>query len=90
MSYINRMTTTLSSKGQIVLPRNVRARLRLGSGSKFECTVVEDSIILKPILSRPIKAERVIDEVSGLMVTKRTKTETVTSDTIKAFLADFP
>ena len=85
------MTTTLSSKGQVVLPQKVRSRLRLLPGAKFECEIQGDAILLKPQAPRMARTRHVIDEVSGLRVTKRTKTEArVTSDMVRAMLVDFP
>jgi AbrB family looped-hinge helix DNA binding protein len=85
------MTTTLSSKGQVVLPRLVRSKLRLAPGTKMNCEIQGDSIILTP--ENPVRAEReyVIDSATGLRVTKRTDAlEPVTSEMVKAILADFP
>ncbi len=85
------MTTTLSSKGQVVLPKLARAKLRLQPGTKLSCEVRGDSIVLKPAAPRPQKTKRVIDGVTGLSVTKRTsKASLVTSDMVKTLLADFP
>lgn len=49
-------TTTLSSKGQVVLPQNVRERLGLKEGSKFFVMAEEDTVILKAI--KPIPKEK--------------------------------
>lgn len=85
------MTTTLSSKGQVVLPRLVRAKLRLMPGAKLTCEVQGDSIVLKPESAPAHKTKIVVDEITGLRVTKRTIPEAiVTSDMVKALLADFP
>lgn len=85
------MTTTLSSKGQVVLPRLARTKLRLVAGTKLTCEIHGDSIVLKPKSPRVHPTKIVIDEITGLRVTKRTTPEaTVTSDMVKALLADFP
>ena len=85
------MTTTLSSKGQVVLPRIARNRLRLVPGTKLTCEVQGDAIVLKPMAARPVVHETVIDKVSGLRVTKKTRNApVVTSDMVKALMADFP
>ena len=85
------MTTTLSSKGQVVLPQKVRSRLRLVPGAKFECEIQGDIILLKPQAPRKTRTRHVLDEISGLRVTKRTKSGTrVTSDMVRAMLVDFP
>jgi AbrB family looped-hinge helix DNA binding protein len=85
------MTTTLSSKGQIVLPRLARTKLHLSPGAKFTCEVQGDHIILKPQAPKPKRRELVTDDISGLKVTKGNGDEClVTSDMVKAILADFP
>ena len=39
--------TSLSSRGQVVIPQNIRKRLKLGTGEKFIVVEREDTIILK-------------------------------------------
>ncbi len=47
-------TITMSSKGQFVLPRAVRDRLKLSAGSKVRVTVdAKDRVILTPELHDP-------------------------------------
>lgn len=45
----NLATTKMSSKGQVVIPENIRKRLRLGAGSRFVVVGQDDVIILKAI-----------------------------------------
>jgi len=42
-------TAKLSSNGQIVIPRKIRASLGLNPGAKFLVTESDDNIVLKPI-----------------------------------------
>ena len=42
-------TTKMSSKGQVVIPEEIRDYLELENGSKFIVMTVDDSIILKKI-----------------------------------------
>jgi AbrB family looped-hinge helix DNA binding protein len=49
-------TTTLSSRGQVVLPQDVRERLNLKEGDKFLVMAEEDTVILKAI--KPIPKEK--------------------------------
>ena len=49
-------TTKMSSKGQVVIPENIRRRLRLRSGSQFVVVGEKDTVILKTI-SPPIMDE---------------------------------
>jgi AbrB family looped-hinge helix DNA binding protein len=43
------MTVTLSSKGQLVIPKEVRNALSLKPGAKFEVELVGQQIMLKPV-----------------------------------------
>ena len=84
-------TTTLSSKGQVVLPRLVRSRLHLAAGTKFLCEVQGDSVLLTPEHSRRLVREYVTDPDTGLRVTKAIENmEPVTSEMVKALLEDYP
>ena len=58
------MTTVLSSKGQIVIPAEIRARHFLKSGDKLEIEETDDGILLKQ--AKQIKAKPV--EKRGLLV----------------------
>ncbi len=60
-------TTKMSSKGQVVIPENIRKRLNLRSGSKFIVVGEKDVIILKNI------APPSIDEFSELVAEAREK-----------------
>jgi AbrB family looped-hinge helix DNA binding protein len=42
------MTTTLSSKGQVVIPSKIRQQLALAEGAVIECEVQDGKIILNP------------------------------------------
>ena len=85
------ITTTLSSRGQVVLPRLVRSRLHLAPGTRLVCEVQGDSVVLTP--QRPIHHERtyVTDPTTGLRVTKAADAmQPVTSDMVKTLLEDYP
>lgn len=83
--------TTMSSKGQVVLPRIVRSRLHLAPGTRFVCEVRGDSVVLTPEHpSRPTR-EHVIDPLTGLRVTKAEgSAEPVTTEMVRKLLEDFP
>lgn len=68
-------TATLSSKGQITIPREIRERLGLEDGDKLEFLVAEDgSVRLRPVtasvrelygfLERPGRRAGSIDEMN--------------------------
>lgn len=42
------MTTKLSSKGQIVIPLEIRKKMGLSEGAVLSCEVVDGSIVLNP------------------------------------------
>jgi AbrB family looped-hinge helix DNA binding protein len=52
----NLATTRMSSKGQVVIPEDIRKRLKLKSGSRFIVVGKDDVIILKTIVA-PSMAE---------------------------------
>ena len=52
----NLATTRMSSKGQVVIPDDIRKRLKLKSGSRFVVVGKDDVIILKTIAA-PSMAE---------------------------------
>jgi AbrB family looped-hinge helix DNA binding protein len=58
-------TATLSSKGQLVIPRQVRALAHLVAGDEFTVNYVQGEIRLRP-LNRANAAA--IDDVAGCMV----------------------
>ena len=45
----NLATTKMSSKGQVVIPEDIRKRLKLKSGSQFMVLGADDVVILKAI-----------------------------------------
>jgi AbrB family looped-hinge helix DNA binding protein len=45
-------TTKVSSKGQVVIPANVRKAARLKKGEKILAIAIEDTIILKKIVDK--------------------------------------
>ncbi len=49
MKSLNVETTTLSSRGQVVLPQEVRERLKLSEGDKFLVIAEGDTVLLKAI-----------------------------------------
>lgn len=57
-------TVTLSSKGQLVIPRNVRAAAHLQAGDSFEVRYLEGEIRLKPV---SLTKASTLDEVAGCL-----------------------
>lgn len=54
------MTTTLSSKGQIVIPLEIRNRLGLPTGALIDCDLQDGHIILTPVV-QTVRAQVVSD-----------------------------
>ncbi|MBN1318275.1 MAG: AbrB/MazE/SpoVT family DNA-binding domain-containing protein [Anaerolineales bacterium] len=48
------MLARLSSKGQVVIPKDVRQKMSLHRGIEFEVKIQDGQIILKPITNSPI------------------------------------
>ncbi|MBI2321510.1 MAG: AbrB/MazE/SpoVT family DNA-binding domain-containing protein [Chloroflexi bacterium] len=48
------MRATLSSKGQVVIPRAARQALGLRPGARFDVRITDDAIVLKPVVASPI------------------------------------
>jgi AbrB family looped-hinge helix DNA binding protein len=85
------METTLSSKGQVVLPQRARLKLGLGPGTKFTCKIANGAIVLTPRTPRIGKPKLIRDPSTGLTITKGAANgPTVTSEDVRAMLADFP
>jgi AbrB family looped-hinge helix DNA binding protein len=84
------MTTTLSSKGQIVVPRSVRTKLGLLPGTQFNVSTDGEKVVLEPRLRRRgAKLSR--DRKTGLPTfTVPSGTPAITSEFVRATLADFP
>ena len=84
------MTVTLSSKGQVVLPKLARTRLQLRPGARFVCRVDEDSIMLTLEARSRELPKLILDPVTGLRITKSPPEVKVSSEDVRAALADFP
>jgi AbrB family looped-hinge helix DNA binding protein len=60
-------TTKMSSKGQVVIPEDIRKRLNLSEGTQFVVTGKDDVVILKAI------SEPSLDEFESLIQEARTQ-----------------
>lgn len=85
------MTTKLSTKGQVVLPKGIRRRLNLRPGDQFETRVEGDRIVLTPKRKRSRKVRIIADPITGLPVlTAGPDAPKLTSAQVAEILADFP
>lgn len=85
------MRTTLSSKGQVVLPATIRRKLGLLPGASLEIALEAERIVLEPIRPRPPRPVLGIERRTGLPVLKASpRTPPLSSGQVKELLADFP
>jgi AbrB family looped-hinge helix DNA binding protein len=85
------MTTTLSTKGQVVLPQAARRRLGLKPGVRLDCRVAGHEIVLTPQGTVGAKPRSVRDRTTGMVVTQAPKgMPPVTDEQVRSLLADFP
>lgn len=85
------MRTKLSTKGQVVLPRQLRTRLGLRPGDNLDVEIEGDSIVLRPPKVSKGKARIIKDPVSGLpVVDTDDDVPPLTTEQVDEILADFP
>lgn len=71
MALVSTMQTTrLSTKGQIVLPRSIRASRAWGPGTEFSIEETKDGILLRPASLFP---RTCLDQVAGCLRSRRRK-----------------
>ena len=59
------MNITVSSKGQIVIPQDIRERLKIKKGQRVKIEEVDGTIVVFPVPKDPIKALRGSAKISG-------------------------
>lgn len=64
MSASENLTTTVSTKGQVILPKAIREQRRWVSGTKLSVEDTPNGVLLK---ASPVFAETTIDAVFGSM-----------------------
>ena len=64
MSMAERLTTTVSTKGQIILPKAIRRALRWEAGTRLTVENTPEGVLLKP---EPVFAETRLEEVFGCL-----------------------
>ena len=85
------MQTTLSSKGQVVLPGPIRRKLGLRPGDVLAASVEDGRIILRR-QDVPVRTCRIVtDRATGLPVlVGAAQAPKLTSAQVRELLADFP
>jgi AbrB family looped-hinge helix DNA binding protein len=85
------MRTKLSTKGQIVVPTQLRTRLGLQAGDSLDVEIEGDCIVLRPPKAPKGKARIIKDPVSGFPVLDTDDdVPPLTSEQVDEILADFP
>jgi AbrB family looped-hinge helix DNA binding protein len=85
------MQTTVSTKGQVVLPQPARQRLGIRAGDRLEVTVHSDRIVLTPRRKRTRRARIVKDPLTGFSVIDAGPGAPIlTHKQVREMLADFP
>jgi AbrB family looped-hinge helix DNA binding protein len=84
------MRATLSSKGQIVLPKKARTRLHLRPGATLVCKVEGGSIVLTPENPETERPKQITEPKTGLRITKSPAQTKVSSEDVRAAMLDFP
>lgn len=85
------MTTRISTKGQVVLPRAIRDRMNLRAGDALEARIEGERIVLIPKKKRSRKVKIVRDPITGLPVlTAGPGAPKLTSKQVAEILAEFP
>ena len=64
MSMAERLTTTVSTKGQVILPKAIRRALRWEAGTRLTVENTPEGVLLKP---EPVFAETRLEEVFGCL-----------------------
>jgi AbrB family looped-hinge helix DNA binding protein len=83
------MTTTLSAKGQIVIPRAIRAQDELRAGDDFVIERIGPGRIVLERISRRGEGARIVRRPKGLPVIKTPQSAPrLTSEAVKALAID--
>ncbi len=85
------MVTKISTKGQVVLPSQVRNRLGLQPGDPLDVQIEGERIVLVPRRKRQRKARIVTDPITGMPVLSAGPNAPIlTSEMVAELLKDFP
>jgi len=85
------METTMSTRGQVVLPQAIRKKLNLQPGDRLAANVEGERIVLVPKRRRARKARIIKDPLTGYPVlTAGKNTPTLTQKEVERILPEFP
>ena len=85
------MQTTVSTKGQVVLPGPLRRRLDIRAGDPLDANIEDGRIVLTPRRKRGRRVKIVTDTITGLPVLSAgANAPTLTSKEVEEILSNFP
>jgi AbrB family looped-hinge helix DNA binding protein len=85
------MVTKVSTKGQVVLPSQVRRRLGLEPGDTLDIQLEGERIVLVPRRKRQKKPRIIADPITGMPVLSAgPDAPIITSELVAELLKDFP
>jgi AbrB family looped-hinge helix DNA binding protein len=85
------MQTKVSTKGQVVLPQQLRQRLGILSGDPLDISVEAGTIILTPLRPAKYQARIITDPVTGFpVIDVGPDAPVLTSEMVEDMLKDFP
>jgi AbrB family looped-hinge helix DNA binding protein len=85
------MQTTISTKGQVVLPSTIRRKLGLRAGDPLDAKIEGERIVLTPRRIRSRKVAVVADPITGLPVLSAgSDAPPLSSKQVRELLAEFP
>lgn len=85
------MQTTVSTKGQVVLPGPMRRQLDIRAGDPLDAEIADGRIVLTPRPKKRGRAKIVIDRATGLpALTVEQHAAKLTSKDVDEILVNFP
>ncbi len=85
------MQTTVSTKGQVVLPGPIRRRLDIRAGDPLDVNIEDGRIVLTPRRKRARRVKLVRDPITGLPVLSAgADAPALSSREVEEILASFP
>ncbi len=85
------MQTTVSTKGQVVLPGPLRRRLGIHAGDPLDAGIEDGRIVLTPRKKRTLRAAIVTDALTGLPVLSTSADAPIlSSKEVEEILSSFP
>jgi len=85
------MQTRVSTKGQVVLPAQVRSKLGIRAGDALDVAIEKDRIVLTAPKRKHVKARIIKDPITGFpVIDAGLDAPILTSEMVRELLVDFP